>query len=106
MRSKRPLISMSQVQLVYKSMFCQNVISAVWCEPPAWLALNARVADDEADSREDQVYHSPVLQAEVLRFLKPKLGSLVVDATCGDVGHTDALLQSRADVMPLDHYAE
>src|SRR5213082_265837 len=102
MRSKRPLISMSQVQLAYKSMFCQNVISAVWCEPPAWLALNTRAADDEADSTEDPVYHRPVLQREVLRLLKPKSGSLVVDATCGGGGHTEALLESGADVLALD----
>src|SRR5881409_1341878 len=102
MRSKRPLISMSQVQLVYKSMFCQNVISAVWCEPPAWLALNARAADDEADSTEDPVYHRPVLQPEVLRLLKPKSGSLIVDATCGGGGHTEAFLESGAEVLALD----
>src|SRR5947199_6973044 len=102
MRSKRPLISMSQVQLVYKSMFCQNVISAVWCEPPAWLALNARAADDEADSTEDPVYHRPVLQQELLRLLKPKSGSLILDATCGGGGHTEALLESGADVLALD----
>src|SRR6058998_365538 len=102
MRSKLPLISMSQVQLVYKSMFCQNVISAVWCEPPAWLALNARAADDEADSTEDPVYHRPVLQPEVLRLLKPKSGSLIVDATCGGGGHTEALLEAGANVVALD----
>ena len=83
-------------------MFCQNVISAVWCEPPAWLALNARAADDEADSTEDPVYHRPVLQPEVLRLLKPKSGSLIVDATCGGGGHTEALLESGADVLALD----
>src|SRR5437764_13868448 len=102
MRSKRPLISMSQVQLVYKSMFCQNVISAVWCEPPAWLALNARAADDEADSREDPVYHRRVLQPEVLRLLKPKSGALVVDTTCGSGGHTEALLERGAEFVALD----
>src|SRR5437867_6541029 len=102
MRSKRPLISMSQVQLVYKSMFCQNVISAVWCEPPAWLALNARAADDEADSTEDPVYHRPVLQPEVLRLLKPTSGSLVVDATYDGGGHTDALLEIGAGALALE----
>src|SRR5438552_15865131 len=82
-------------------MFCQNVISAVWCEPPAWLALNARAADDELDSTEDPVYHRPVLQPEVLRLLKPKSGSLIVDATCRGGGHTEALLESGADVLAL-----
>src|SRR3989442_15125667 len=102
MRSKRPLISMSQVQLVYKSMFSQNVISAVWCEPPAWLALNARAADDEADSTEDPVYHRPVLQPEVLRLLKPKSGSLIVDATCGGGCHTQGLLERGPAGLDLD----
>ena len=83
-------------------MFCQNVISAAWYEPPAWLALNARAADDETESTEDPVYHRPVLQPEVLRLLKPKSGSLIVDATCGGGGHTEALLESGADVLALD----
>src|SRR5437879_12442375 len=99
MRSKRPLISMSQVQLVYKSMFCQNVISAVWCEPPAWLALNTRAADEEADSTEDQVYHRPVLHPEVLRLLNPHSGSHVVTPTAGGRRHPQAQCESRAETL-------
>ena len=51
---------------------------------------------------EDSVYHRPVLQTEVVKLLKPKPGSLIVDATCGGGGHTQALLQSGADVLALD----
>jgi len=51
---------------------------------------------------EDFVYHRPVLQREVLRLLKPKAGSLIVDGTCGGGGHTEALLETGADVVALD----
>ena len=51
---------------------------------------------------EDFVYHRPVLQKEVLRLLNPKPGSLIVDGTCGGGGHTEALLETGADVLALD----
>ncbi len=51
---------------------------------------------------EDFVYHRPVLQREVLELLAPKPGSLIVDGTCGGGGHTEALLESGADVLALD----
>ncbi|PYK28170.1 MAG: 16S rRNA (cytosine(1402)-N(4))-methyltransferase [Verrucomicrobia bacterium] len=61
-------------------------------------------ADDEAEAQpiEDFVYHRPVLLREVLGLLKPKPGLLIVDGTCGGGGHTEALLQSGADVLGLD----
>jgi 16S rRNA (cytosine1402-N4)-methyltransferase len=51
---------------------------------------------------EDFVYHRPVLQREVLELLTPKPGSLIVDGTCGGGGHTEALLETGADVLALD----
>ena len=51
---------------------------------------------------EDFIYHLPVLQREVLELLKPKQSMLILDATCGGGGHTEALLQSGADVLALD----
>src|SRR5262249_29180226 len=47
-------------------------------------------------------YHLPVLQKEVHELLKPKQNVLMLDATCGGGGHTEALLQSGADVLALD----
>jgi 16S rRNA (cytosine1402-N4)-methyltransferase len=83
-------------------MFRQNVISTLLLERPAGVAADPRAAEEEAHAMEDSVYHRPVLQREVLRLLKPKPGSLIVDATCGGGGHTEALLQTGADVLALD----
>jgi 16S rRNA (cytosine1402-N4)-methyltransferase len=83
-------------------MFHQNVISTLLLERPVGVAADPRAAEKEAHAMEDSVYHRPVLQREVLSLLKPKPGSLIVDATCGSGGHTQALLQSGADVLALD----
>src|SRR5437016_14645778 len=83
-------------------MFHQNAMSTVWSERPAGAAAEAGIAEEEAHPMEDFVYHRPVLQREVLRLLKPKAGSLIVDGTCGGGGHTEALLETGADVVALD----
>src|SRR5213593_4296259 len=83
-------------------MFPQNVMSAVWLERPVDAAAEPRTAEEEAHAMADFVYHRPVLQREVLRLLKPKAGSLIVDGTCGGGGHTEALLETGADVVALD----
>jgi 16S rRNA (cytosine1402-N4)-methyltransferase len=83
-------------------MFRENVITTRWSERPAWLAIDPRAGEEEAHPMEDFAYHRPVLQTEVVRLLKPKPGSLIVDATCGGGGHTQALLQGGADVLALD----
>jgi 16S rRNA (cytosine1402-N4)-methyltransferase len=83
-------------------MLCQNVITTLLFERPAWLAVDPRAADEEAHTTEDFVYHRPVLLREVLELLKPKPGSLIVDGTCGGGGHTEALLEGGADVLALD----
>ena len=58
--------------------------------------------EEEAQEMEDFIYHRPVLAREVVELLEPKPGSLVVDATCGGGGHTEALLEGGADVLALD----
>jgi 16S rRNA (cytosine1402-N4)-methyltransferase len=58
--------------------------------------------EEEAQEMEDFIYHRPVLAREVVELLEAKPGSLVVDATCGGGGHTEALLESGADVLALD----
>src|SRR5437764_11788100 len=83
-------------------MFHQNAMSTVWLERPAGAAAEAGIAEEEAHAMEDFVYHRPVLQREVLRLLNPKPGSLIVDGTCGGGGHTEALLETGADVLALD----
>ena len=51
---------------------------------------------------EDFTYHRPVLAAEAVELLAPHPGSLVVDATVGGGGHTEAILKTGADVLALD----
>jgi 16S rRNA (cytosine1402-N4)-methyltransferase len=83
-------------------MLHQHVINPVWYTPPAWLAADPLAPEEGAQPMEDLFYHLPVLQKEVLELLKPKQNVLILDATCGGGGHTEALLQSGADVLALD----
>jgi len=83
-------------------MLRQNVISPFWTAPPAWFALDPKAPEEPAPPAEDFVYHRPALQREVLELLKPNAGVLILDGTCGGGGHTEALLESGADVLALD----
>jgi 16S rRNA (cytosine1402-N4)-methyltransferase len=83
-------------------MLRQHAIGAVWCAPPAWFAVDPRAAEEASEPTEDFIYHRPVLQREVIDLLKPKAGLLILDATCGGGGHTEAFLESGADVVALD----
>jgi 16S rRNA (cytosine1402-N4)-methyltransferase len=80
----------------------QNVMNTLLFERPAWFACGPLISEEEAQEMEDFIYHRPVLAREVVELLKPKPHSLVVDATCGGGGHTEALLESGADVLALD----
>jgi 16S rRNA (cytosine1402-N4)-methyltransferase len=79
-----------------------HVMNPLWTEPPAWLAVDPNAPEEAAQPAEDVVFHRPVLLRETLGLLKPKAGMLILDATCGGGGHTEALLESGADVLALD----
>ncbi|MGB9475406.1 MAG: 16S rRNA (cytosine(1402)-N(4))-methyltransferase RsmH [Candidatus Udaeobacter sp.] len=83
-------------------MLGQNVINTFWFERPLWAAVESFTAEEEAPEVEEFIYHRPVLKSEVVELLEPKPGSLIVDATCGGGGHTEALLESGANVLALD----
>jgi 16S rRNA (cytosine1402-N4)-methyltransferase len=85
-------------------MIRQSFITMEWIQRALWLAVDPPAAEEEPEPQpiEDFVYHRPVLQTEVPGLLKPKPGILIVDGTCGGGGHTEALLQSGADVLALD----
>jgi 16S rRNA (cytosine1402-N4)-methyltransferase len=83
-------------------MLRQHAINPVWYAPHAWLAADPVAPEEGTQPVEDFVYHLPVLQREVLELLKPKESMLILDATCGGGGHTEALLQTGADVLALD----
>src|SRR5438093_9314148 len=83
-------------------MIRSNVMNTLLFERPIWFATDPLMAKEEAHEMEDFIYHRPVLEREVVELLEPKPGSLIVDATCGGGGHTEALLGSDADVLALD----
>src|SRR5256886_6308130 len=83
-------------------MIRSNVMNTLLFERPIWFATDPLMAKEEAHEMEDFIYHRPVLEREVVELLEPKPGSLIVDATCGGGGHTEALLGSGADVLALD----
>ncbi|TVR11079.1 MAG: 16S rRNA (cytosine(1402)-N(4))-methyltransferase RsmH [Planctomycetota bacterium] len=49
--------------------------------------------------------HTPVLMEEVLRYLNPQSNHTLLDCTCGAGGHSEALLQSHAQVIGVDRDA-
>ncbi len=102
MRRKHRLTSTWQTSLAYNQMLGQNVINTFWFERPLWVAVDPFTAEEEAPEVEEFIYHRPVLESEVLELLEPKPGSLIVDATCGGGGHTEAFLESGANVLALD----
>jgi 16S rRNA (cytosine1402-N4)-methyltransferase len=69
---------------------------------PVWFATGPLVIEEEAQEMEDFSYHRPVLMQEAVELLAPRPGSLVVDATVGGGGHTEAILKTGADVLALD----
>ena len=50
--------------------------------------------------------HVPVLLQEVVRFLDPKAGKVIIDATAGAGGHTEEFLRCGAQVLAIDRDPE
>ena len=83
-------------------MLRQQVIIPFWAAPHALLAIDSKAPEECLQPDEDFIYHRPVLKNEVFDLLKPRAGLFIVDGTCGGGGHTEALLESGADVLALD----
>ena len=77
-------------------------MNTLFFERPVWFATDPLIVEEEAHEMEDFIYHRPVLEKEVVELLEPKPGSFIVDGTCGGGGHTEALLESGANVLALD----
>ena len=77
-------------------------MNALFFDRPVWFATGPSILEEEAHEMEDFIYHRPVLAQEVIELLTPRPGSLVLDATCGGGGHTEAILKTGADVLALD----
>jgi 16S rRNA (cytosine1402-N4)-methyltransferase len=77
-------------------------MNALLFERPIWFATGPLVLEDEAQEREEFIYHRPVMVREVIELLSVRAGSLILDATCGGGGHAEAILKTGADVIALD----
>jgi 16S rRNA (cytosine1402-N4)-methyltransferase len=77
-------------------------MNALLFERPIWFATGPLVVEEEPQEMEDFTYHRPVLTTEAVELLSPRPGSLVLDATVGGGGHTEAILRTGADVLGLD----
>jgi 16S rRNA (cytosine1402-N4)-methyltransferase len=80
----------------------EKAMNALLFERSIWFASGPLAFEEEAQEMEDFIYHRPVLAAEVIELLAPRPGALIVDATCGGGGHTEAILRAGADVVALD----
>jgi 16S rRNA (cytosine1402-N4)-methyltransferase len=80
----------------------EKMMNALLFERPVWFATGPLALEEEAQEMEDFTYHRPVLAAEAIELLAPRPGALIVDATCGGGGHTEAILRAGADVVALD----
>jgi 16S rRNA (cytosine1402-N4)-methyltransferase len=80
----------------------EKAMNALLFERSIWFASGPLAFEEEAQEMEDFIYHRPVLAAEVIELLAPRPGALIVDATCGGGGHTEAILRAGADVLALD----
>ena len=81
-------------------------MNALLFERPVWFATGPLILEEEPQEMEDFTYHRPVLATEAVELLAPRPGSLVVDATIGGGGHTEAILKTGADVLGLDQDPE
>ena len=77
-------------------------MNALLFERPVWFATGPLILEEEAQEMEDFNYHRLVLVEEAVELLALRPGALVVDATCGGGGHTEAILKTGADVLALD----
>src|SRR6266480_5500122 len=77
-------------------------MNALLFERPIWFATGPLVLEEEAQDREEFIYHRPVLVREAIELLAPRAGALVLDATCGGGGHSEAILKTGADILALD----
>jgi 16S rRNA (cytosine1402-N4)-methyltransferase len=77
-------------------------MNALLFERPIWFATGPLMFEEEAQDREEFIYHRPVLVREAIELLAPRPGALVLDATCGGGGHSEGILKTGADVLALD----
>ena len=55
-------------------------MNALLFERPVWFATGPLMFEEEAQDREEFIYHRPVLVREAIELLAPRPGALVLDA--------------------------
>jgi len=71
-------------------------------ERPIWFATRPLAFEEEAQEKEEPIYHWPVLVPEVIEHLQIRSGTVILDGTCGGGGHSEAILRAGANVLALD----
>ncbi len=72
-----------------------------------WSNLSAGDSGDNAGDEDlEGIYHIPVMPSEVVEWLAPGPGKLLMDGTFGGGGHTKRLLERGSCVMALDRDAD
>lgn len=77
-------------------------MNALPFERSIWFATGPLVLEEEAQDREEFIYHRPVLVHEAVELLSLRPRALILDGTCGGGGHAEAILRAGADVIGLD----
>ena len=77
-------------------------MDALLFERPVWFATGPFAPEEEGPERDEFIYHRPVLVPETIELLAARPGAVVLDATCGGGGHSEALLKTGVDVLALD----
>ena len=77
-------------------------MNALLFERPVWFATGPFAPEEEAPEGEELIYHRPVLVPETIELLAARPGAVVLDATCGGGGHSEALLKTGVNVLALD----
>lgn len=77
-------------------------VGTTWREsrPSASSLLQHHPMNANESSQSD--YHTPVLLSEVLSYMAPEKGKILVDGTLGGGGHTEAMLKAGARVIGID----
>ena len=73
-----------------------------------WTSYSGTSPDEQGSPVEDleSIYHTPIMADEVVEWLDPAPGKLLLDCTFGGGGHTRRLLARGANVVALDRDAD
>ena len=69
---------------------------------PVWFGSGPLLSEEQTMDGEELIYHRPVLVPETIELLRARPGAVVLDATCGGGGHSEALLNTGVNVVALD----